>query len=253
MGYSIGQVARIAGITVRTLHHYDDIGLLVPSGRTPAGYRTYDHADLERLQRVLTYRELELSLDAIADLLDGDTDPIDHLKRQHTLITERIERLRRLLQTLERTMNAHHSGVNLTADEMLEVFGDFDPEEHAQEAEERWGDTDAWRESRRRAATYSKDDWQQIAAEAEATTTAFATAMRGGKDPGDEAVTDLAEEHRQHITRWFYDCTFEIHRGLAEMYVADPRFAATYDKVAPGLAAFIRDAILANADRADTT
>ena len=225
----------------------------LPRRRTAAGYRTYGHADLERLQRILTYRELELSLDTIADLLDGDTDPIDHLTHQHALVTERIERLRQLLQTLERTMNAHGSGVNLTADEMLEVFGDFDPDEHAQEAEERWGDTDAWRESRRRTATYTKDDWQRMAEEAQATTAAFAAAMGGGKDPGDEPVMDLAEEHRQHITRWFYDCTFEIHRGLAEMYVADPRFAANYDKVAPGLSAFIRDAILANAHRSETT
>ena len=249
MSYSIGQVARLAGVTVRTLHHYDDIGLLVPSGRTSAGYRTYDHTDLQRLQRVLMYRELELSLEDIADLLDGDADPIDHLQRQHTHITQRIERLRRLLETLERTMAANKSGVSLTPEEMLEVFGDFDPGQYAAEAEERWGGTDTWRESRRRAAAYTKDDWQRITGEAEATTSAFAAAMRAAAPADSDAVMDLAEDHRRHITRWFYDCSYEMHRGLAEMYTADPRFAATYDKVAPGLAAFIRDAILANADR----
>ncbi|HTJ35882.1 MAG TPA: TipAS antibiotic-recognition domain-containing protein [Dactylosporangium sp.] len=138
---------------------------------------------------------------------------------------------------------------NLTPEEKRELFGEFDPDRHAEEAEQRWGDTEAYRESARRTARYTKEDWARVKGEASAHTAAFADAFERGVPAGDPIAMDLAEEHREHISRWFYDCSPEIHRGLGDMYVADPRFTANYDTEHPGLAQYIRDAIHANADR----
>src|SRR4051812_43996547 len=144
---TVGAVAQLAGVTVRTLHHYDEIGLVSPGGRSPAGYRIYDEADLDRLHAVLAYRELGFGLEDIAELLAGTGDPLEHLRRQHGLVRARIDHLKRLLGALETTMEAHMSGLRLTPEEKFEVFGDHDPDQHADEARDRWGDTDAYRQS----------------------------------------------------------------------------------------------------------
>src|SRR5690242_6597323 len=239
-GWSVGEVARLASVTVRTLHHYDELGLLVPSGRTASGHRRYEPADLERLQRVLFYRELGFGLDEVALLLDGSgRDPIDQLRDQHRLLVERGERLRAMADAVAATIKAHESGVRLTPEEMFEVFGDFDPTQHADEARERWGDTDAYRESARRTAAYTKDDWVRIKADGDAQLRELATLLASGAPADGDAAMDLAERHRQHISRWFYDCGYDVHRGLAEMYLSDERFTRTFDVLAPGVAQYL--------------
>ncbi|YCK36743.1 TipAS antibiotic-recognition domain-containing protein [Actinomadura sp. ATCC 39365] len=120
---------------------------------------------------------------------------------------------------------------------------------YAAEAEERWGDTHAWAESARRTSSYTKEDWQRHEAEAAALSTRIADAMHADVPADSDLAMDLAEEHRAHLSRWFYDCTYDIHRGLADLYVSDPRFTATFDRTSPGLAAYLRSAILANATR----
>jgi DNA-binding transcriptional MerR regulator len=256
-GYPVGQVAALSGVTVRTLHHYDQIGLVQPSGRTAAGYRQYDESDLVRLQRVLSYRELGLSLDAIRSILDTDGSAegsaLGHLRRQHHLVRDRIARLQRMLEHIDKAMEAAQMGISLTPEEQFEVFGsDWDAEVQsglAEEAEQRWGDTDAWSESRRRTSSYGKQDWLRIKAEASGIEQALAEAKRHGV-PADQApATDLAEAHRAHISRWFYDVTPAMHRGLADMYAADARFARHYDDIESGLAAYLQAAIHANAER----
>jgi DNA-binding transcriptional MerR regulator len=250
MSHTVGTVARLAGVTVRTLHHYDEIGLLTPSGRSDAGYRRYADPDLERLQRILFFRELGFGLDEIKKVMnDGGADASAHLRRQHAMLRERIRRLERMATAVEKALEARTMGVSLTPEERLEVFGDFDPDTHAAEAEEHWGEADAFRESQRRTARYTKADWQRMKEESAAPITALATAMHAGTPADSVAAMDAAEAHRQHISRWFYECTYEIHVGLGKMYVADPRFRATYEKVAPGLAEYLRDAIVANAAR----
>jgi MerR family transcriptional regulator, thiopeptide resistance regulator len=251
--YAVGEVAHLAGTTVRTLHHYDRIGLLVPSERGDNGYRRYLPADLERLQAILFYRELEFGLDDIAALLDGDDGPLDHLRRQHALLLDRRARLDRLVRTLETTMDARRSGVNLTPEETLEVFGDFDPAEHAAEAEERWGHTDAWKQSQARHRSYAKADYQRMKAAADDLNARFVAAMSAGAPPDGDTAMDLAEEARQQIVDWHYDLTHAGHRSLAAMYTADPRFTATYETIAPGLAVYVHDAIVANAARHGVT
>jgi DNA-binding transcriptional MerR regulator len=250
MGHTVGEVARMTGVTVRTLHHYDEIGLLSPSARTAAGYRRYAAPDLDRLQHILAYRALGFPLDRIAALLDDpDADMLSHLRRQHQLLSERNDHTQRMLTALERMMEAHQMGYQLTPEERFEVWGDFNPEEHEAEAERRWGDSDAFRQSQARAKRYTKDDWLAIKQESEETSQRLVAAMRAGIPATSPEVMDLAEEHRRHISRWFYDCSYEIHRGLGQMYVDDPRFTATYEGIAPGLAVYLRDAIVANADR----
>ncbi|WP_263167020.1 MerR family transcriptional regulator [Streptomyces sp. SCSIO ZS0520] len=250
MDYSVGQVAGFASVTVRTLHHYDEIGLLVPSRRSASGHRRYTDPDLDRLQQILFYRELGFPLDQIAALLDDPgTDPRAHLRRQHRLLTERIDRLRKMAAAVENAMEARSMGINLTPEEKFEVFGDFDPEEYAEEVAERWGDTEAYEESRRRSASYTKEDWERIRREADELTRRFLALMDAGEEPGSEAAMDAAEDHRQWISRNHYTCSYEIHTCLGEMYVNDERFTRTIDQAREGLAAYQREAILANAVR----
>lgn len=249
MSYSVGQVAGLAGVTVRTLHHYDSIGLLSPGGRSLAGHRRYEDADLDRLQQILFYRELGFPLDEVAALLDDpDTDPRAHLRRQHRLLSDRIAALTRMAAAVEHAMEARKMGISLTPEEKFEVFGDKDPEEHAEEAERRWGGTELYAESQRRAARYTKDDWKRMQAEVAEWGERYGALLAAGEPPEGEAATTLAEAHRQHITTWFYDCDLTLHRGLGDLYVSDERFRAFYDSMGPGLAEHLRAAIHANAD-----
>ncbi len=252
MSWSVGDVARLAGVTVRALHHYDEIGLLSPGGRTASGHRRYDEADLQRLQQLLFYRELGFGLDQVAELLDRpDADPVEQLSRQHALLEERAARLAAMADAVARTIQARKTGVSLTPEEMFEVFADFDPSQYADEAEERWGRTQAYQQSQARTSQYTKDDWVRLQAEAAEVNGRFAAAMAAGLAPDSTEAMDAAEAHRRQISRNFYDCGYDIHRGLAQMYVEDERFTKTYEDVAPGLARYVHDTVLANAQRAD--
>ncbi|TCB91005.1 MerR family transcriptional regulator [Micromonospora zingiberis] len=248
MAYTVGQVARLAGVTIRTLHHYDEIGLLAPSGRSSAGYRRYGDADLERLQLVRYYRELGFPLEQIAEILaDPASDPGAHLRRQHELLTVRIKRLQEMVAAIEFAMEASKLNIQLTPQERFEVFGDFDPDAHAEEAEQRWGGTEAYRESNRRASGYTKADWLRFKAETEDWGRRIVALMSSGAPADSPAAMELAEEHRQQISQWFYECSYEIHTGLADMYLADERFLAHYEAMAPGLGQYLHEAIHANA------
>ena len=253
MSYSVGQVAGLAGVTIRTLHHYDEIGLLSPSGRSSAGYRIYEESDLRRLQQILFYRELGFTLEEIATIVnDPRTDTVGHLRRQRGLLIARIERLSAMVTAIEHEMEAKMRGIRLAPEERFEVFGNFKPEDYAEEAQQRWGNTEAYRQSQRRVATYNKEDWLKIKAEEEEVRASLAAAFAAGSGPDSEEVMAAAEAHRQHISRWFYECSYDVHRSLTDMYVNDERFRANCDALAPGLAQFIRDAAHANADRAAT-
>ncbi|MFJ4470201.1 MerR family transcriptional regulator [Streptomyces sp. NPDC089424] len=250
MSYSVGQVAGYAGVTVRTLHHYDGIGLLAPSERSHAGHRRYSDADLDRLQQILFYRELGFPLEEVAALLDDPAaDPRAHLRRRHELLTARIEKLQKMAAAVEHAMEARAMGIDLTPEEKFEVFGDHDPDQYEDEVRERWGGTDAYRQSRERTSSYTKEDWKRATEEFDAIHRRMADLMAAGTPADSEAATDTAEEHRLFITRSYYDCSHEMHSCLGEMYVSDPRFTATYEKIRPGLAVYLRDAIKANEAR----
>jgi len=244
--FGIGAFARVAQVSVRTLHHYDHIGLVVPSIRTPAGYRGYTDADIERLHLVLVYRSVGMPLDEIRALLDDSSaDVLEHLRRQHTLLRERAERLQHTIKAVEDLMNAHREDIQLTAQEQVEIFGTtVFSEEYAVEAEERWGQTDAWKQSQQRVSTFSKQDWIAIKAEGDALLEALAQAKRRGVEPGSDEANELAARHRASIER-FYDCGDEMHRNLVEMYLADERFTRYYDAVESGLAQFLHHIVVA--------
>ncbi|MGY2002724.1 MerR family transcriptional regulator [Blastococcus sp. SYSU DS1024] len=247
---NVGEVAALAGVTVRTLHHYDRIGLLSPSGRTAAGYRQYAPADLERLHQVLLYRELGFPLEEVATLLDDPSaDPAEHLRRQHRLLRDRLDRTSAMVAAVEKEMEARAMGISLTPEERFEVFGDWLPEEYAAEAEEKWGGTDAWAQSQQRTRTMTKDDWLRVKAESDDVERRFAEALAAGVPADSAPAMDLAEEHRQQISRNFYDCPPEVHAGLGRMYVEDERFTAYYERIAPGLAQYVSAAVQANAAR----
>ncbi|ULE34870.1 MerR family transcriptional regulator [Mycobacterium sp. IDR2000157661] len=247
---TVGTVAALTGVSVRTLHHYDHIGLVVPSVRTPAGYRGYTDADIERLHLVLVYRSVGLALEEIRTLLDdAQADVLGHLQRQHRLLLEQADRLEHTIKAVEELMSAHRSGIQLTAQEQVEIFGSTAfGDEYAAEAQERWGDTEPWKQSQQRVATFTKQDWIGLKAEGDALLRALADAKRSGIAPGSPEADALAERHRASIER-FYDVDHQMHVGLAEMYVADERFTRYYDDAEPGLAQYVRDIIVGRSDR----
>lgn len=178
--------------------------------------------------------------------------PSAHLRRQRDLVSERIRRLQRLSAAVERTLEARRTGVQLTPEEKFEVFGSEYQESWETEAEEQWGDTDAWKQFRGRSTAYSKTDWQCIQAEGAGLNSRLVEALTAGVQADSSEAMDLAEEHRRYMAEHFYDCSYTVHRGLAAMYLADARFTVFYENLTPGLAQWLHDAITANADRAET-
>ena len=247
--WTVGQVADVFGVTVRTLHHYDEIGLLTPSERSRAGYRLYTDEDLTRLQQIVVYRRLEMPLEEIATLLERDEDAVAHLRRQREAVMTRLDELADIVVAIDRALEREMSDQPATTEELKELFGDGFKDEYQQEAQERWGDTDAWKQSAARTKGYTKADWAEVKAEMEAVGAAFVAAKRSGEPATGEAAMDAAEAARLQIHNRFYDCSYDFHRNLGDMYVADPRFTKTYEDQEPGLAQYVRDAIHANADR----
>lgn len=240
---TIGDVARLAGITVRTLHHYDDIGLLTPSERRSNGYRGYTDADISRLQQILTYRELDLGLDEIARVLDEPSDTIEALGKARLRINDQVEKLRRIAAGLDAAIEAETKGTRMTPEEKLEAFGDFDPDEFADEARERWGGTGAYEDSVRRTSAYTPADWKRQRAETDEIYQALLALMAAGTPEHSPAAAALVDAHRASITKWFYRCTPEIHAGLGAMYVTDERFRSNINASGDGLAEYLSAAI----------
>jgi DNA-binding transcriptional MerR regulator len=250
MGLTVGEVASLASVSVRTLHHYDRIGLLKPSERSESGYRHYSDDDLEVLQQILFFRELGFGLAEIARIMhDPSFDRLEALRLQRRMLKDKSAQLALMAEAVEAAIDATKGGVTLDANDMFEVFGEFDPKEYEKEAEERWGSTDAYKESARRAARYTKTDWQRFKEESDAINAAIVAAMDAGLPADSVEAMDSVERHRMQIGASFYPCSHDMHCGLAEMYIADPRFAANYEKIREGMALYMHDAILANAKR----
>jgi DNA-binding transcriptional MerR regulator len=250
MGLTVGELARLASVSVRTLHHYDELGLLTPSEHTEAGYRVYTDADLATLQQVLFFKELGFGLADIARIMHDPTfDRLEALRMQRRMLGDKAAQLDLMVEAVDAAIDATEGGVVMDKDDMFEAFGDFDPKEYEAEAEERWGNTDAYKESARRTKRYTKEDWIAVRKETEAVNDALAALLAAGVPADDPRAMDQAEQHRLNIDKRFYPVSYEMHVGLAEMYIMDPRFTANYEKVAPGLAKYMHDAILANAAR----
>lgn len=249
---AVGQVAERFDITVRTLHHYDEVGLLSPSRRSHAGYRLYSDDDITRLQHVVVYRRLGFALEEIALLLEHPESAEQHLRRQRAAVMSGLDEMRDLVTAIDRALEKEGSGMKMTTQERKELFGDdyadHFPDEYANEAQQRWGDTEAWKQSQERTREYTQQDWLQVKAESDAVDAAFVTAFDTGEPATSLAAMDAAELHRTSVER-FYDCPHEFQRHLGDLYLTDPRFTAFYEDRRTGLTRYVRDAIHANADR----
>ncbi len=248
MTFTVGELSRLAGITVRALRHYDEIGLVRPSQRTDAGYRIYDERDVLRLQQVLVFRELGVPLDQIGTVIatagDASHEREALLRKHRGALADKRARLDQMLAAVDEALAALEKGKTMQPIDVKKIFEGFDPAGYAEEAEQRWGKTPAYQESARRTATYGTAEWEEIRRESEEIYARLAAQMQQGAAVTAPDVQAAVEDHRAHIERWFYPCPREMHHGLGEMYVADPRFTANLDKVAPGFAQFLRDAIV---------
>ena len=241
--WTVGDLAEMAGVTVRTLHHYDRIGLLHPMAWTASGYRLYEAPQLDRLHLIRLYASAGVPLPEIRRILDDPGfDRITALKHHRQRLAEQQRQTRALITNLDRLIR----GETVSTDSM---FDGTQPKEWEEEAKERWGQTDSWKISKRRTKKYTPADWKRIRGEQEDIEATLAALMAAGTPADGPEAMDAAEQARLHTDRWFYPCSHTAHAGLGKMYTDDPRFAAHYDKRSAGLSVYVRDAILANTAR----
>ncbi|MDP4143345.1 MAG: MerR family transcriptional regulator [Bacillota bacterium] len=246
MSYKVKEVADIVGISVRTLHHYDQIGLLKPESISPAGYRLYTDKDLERLQQILFFKELDFNLQEIKEVLDSPGFDRKHaLKAHRELLIEKKKRLEKIIKSVDSTIDSIEGGIEMGKKEMFDGFDMSEIEKHkekyAEETRQKYGNTYAYKESQKKTSQYKKEDWARIMSRSEEIYKKVIANM--DKGPADKEVQEAVAELRQHITDSFYNCTPEIFRGLGDLYVNDERFTANIDKYKPGLAKFLREAM----------
>jgi DNA-binding transcriptional MerR regulator len=241
-GHTVRSLARLAGVSVRTLHHYDAIGLLRPGRRSAAGYRLYGEGDLLRLQQILFYRELDLPLSEIALILDDPGfDPAESLRGHRKALEAKLGRLHRLLRTLDETLAHFTGGPMLTDAELYQGFPPERIESIRREARERYGEEKV-ADSERRAKAMGKERWAQVQGEAAAINRDLAALMAAGAEPGSAGTRAAVARHLAWI-RNFWTPDADSYRGLGRHYVEHPEFRAFYDKAAPGLAEYLRRAI----------
>ncbi len=242
--YKINEVSKLIGVSIRMLHHYDKIRLLEPSKRTDSNYRMYNDDDIAILYQILLFKELEFPLQEIKQILDDkDFNRKEALKAQRNLIFKKKQRLERILESIDDTIE--NLGGETMSKDNFKAFGYEEVKKHQEkykeETEKRYGNSDAYKESQEKTSKYSKNDWENIMEEASGIYEELAKLRE--KDPSDNQVQDLVEQWRNHISTNFYNCTIEIFRGLALMYVADERFTKNIDKYGEGLAQFMSDAM----------
>jgi DNA-binding transcriptional MerR regulator len=254
--YQIKDVADMAGVSTRALRHYDEIGLLTPSVRSAAGYRLYTDADLLRLQQILIGRSLGLALEDIRKSIDDPAlDRKKLLRQQRDALIARAQSTANMIRSidaaialLEQPRTEETDTVNNQSIDMKKLFDGFDPAQYEKETEQRWGHTDAYKESARRTRGYTESDWLKLKTESTEIMNDAIVLLRSGVKPVEPQAMDIAERHRLWMDRWFYPCSKGMHVKLADMYEGDPRYAKHFNDFADGLASFLSDAIRANAE-----
>lgn len=232
----IKEFAEVTGVSVRTLHYYDEIGLLVPAFVDKAtGYRYYDDKSLLRMQEILFYRELDFSLKSIREILSSPNyDKNKVLKEQKKMLMLKKERLERLISAIDGAVKGEN---------IMKAFDNSEFEKYKAEAKEKWGKTDAYKEHAEKTKHYSKEKWDNLAEGMNHIFAEFAICMNNGENPDSTNAQSLVKMLQNHITENYYLCTNEILAGLGQMYVADERFKNNIDKNADGTAEFICEAI----------
>ena len=244
--YTIGQLAKIAGVTTRTLRYYDGIGLLKPTETSEAGYRLYGREQVDALQQILFYRELGVGPEEISRILGAPSfDRQRALEGHLRLLTARRERLDALIGTVGKTLEAQKGGLIMTDEEKFEGMKrrlvDDNEKQYGAEVRALYGD--AVDESNAKLMGMTPAQFARMEALSAEVNEALKTAMQTA-DPAGEAARRLCALHKQWLMCTWTRYSVAAHRGLAQMYVDDPRFAAYYDNVAPGAAIFLRDALL---------
>ena len=239
MYFSVKELATLSGVSIRTLHYYDKIGLL-PAERRPSGYRIYSQDHVLLLQQILLQKSMGLSLEAIKQAMQAeDFDVTAQLKTQRAFLLKRAEDMQAMIAAVDAALAkaGDPSGEDLTA-----LFGGFDPSLYAEEAEQRWGQTEAFKTASRRTKSYSSADWAKIKSEEAAIWTDAASAMTSGADCNSEAAGKLSERHRQHIDRWYYAISGTAYAALGDLWESDARFIANIDAYAEGLTGWFAEA-----------
>ena len=236
MKMRIQEFARLTGVSVRTLHYYDEIELLVPACvDKDTGYRYYDQASLLRMQEILFYRELDFSLKSIGQILSSPNyDAKQSLSEQRNLLILKKERLERLISAIDHAMKGEN---------VMSAFDNSKFDAYKAEARQRWGNTDAYREHAERTKNYSKTKWKELAGEMNEIFAELALCMKNGETPDSAEVQNLVKALQDHITGNYYPCTNEILAGLGQMYAADKRFRSSIDGNGDGTARFVSEAI----------
>lgn len=249
MHFTVKQLAKLAGVSPRTLHYYDQIGLLQP-GRDPAnGYRIYQRPAVLRLQQILFLRELGLSLEAIQTALDRpDFDLLRALEQHRQALRARQDHLARLVQTVERTILYLKGSIEMESQELFGGFSEEEEQRYTEEARQEWGDSQAFAESQKRWGGYSKEQKQRILDEGNQVYRQIVAAMPHGP-ASPQAQAGVAAWHA-HL-RYFYEPSTEMLLGLADLYNDQPEFAANFARIHPQLAVFMRQAVQAYCARQD--
>jgi DNA-binding transcriptional MerR regulator len=249
VSHSVKQLAKLAHISVRTLHFYDETGLLKPSSIKSNGYRVYEEKELLRLQQILFFRELEFPLAEIKKIMNAPGfDIVQALKSHKKLIEVKQKRLTGLLATIESTIKSMKSKKPIEEKALYDHFDDAEQKKYQQEAKERWGNTEAYKQSQERTKHWTKADYEKLKKDGDTfMKTVVATMPKG---IASKEIQTLVQQWREGINV-FYDTNIEMCRNLATMYTADPRFTKYYEKYAKGLAVFWRDAIYYYCDRAE--
>jgi DNA-binding transcriptional MerR regulator len=238
--YTVKQIAELANISVRTLHHYDDIGLLRPTKVGANGYRYYDDSALIRLQQILLYKEMDMELMQIKEILDNPNfDPIQALHAHRKALMHRAERLADLINTVESTIVHLGGGKPMSNKKMFGGFSDEQQKDYEREIRLEYG-PDKVNESVKRWKNYSEAQKQAIMDEGNAIYTAIVSAIEA-KTPAD-SIDDLMRRWHQHI-RYFYEPTLEILRGLGDMYTTHPDFITNFKAMHPDLGEYMKVAI----------
>lgn len=235
----ISEVAKLTGITVRTLHYYDEVGLLKPSEITEAGYRLYSREDLEILQQILFFRELDFPLSQIKEIMNNPNyDKEEALKKQKELLIQQRQRIEGLIKLIEKRIEGDNN-MSFKEFDMNEI--EENKKKYAKEVKERWGTSKAYEESEKKTSSYNKEKWGDINQETSEIFKGFAELRNS--DPGSEEVQELVRRWQKYITDNFYTCTNEILSGLGLMYVEDERFKENLDKNGEGTAKLMAEEI----------
>ncbi len=246
--WTIGEVARLAGVTTRTLRHYDAVGLLRPTGVAAGGRRLYGPEELLQLQQILVLRSLGVGLETVAEILAEDgagTEQVrlERLREHHARLLAERDRFDRLARTVESTLRSLEGGEEMAA---KDLYAGFDNSQYEAEARERYGDEMVDR-SNASWAGLGPEGQARHAEEHTAVSTGLAGLLTQGVAVTDPRVQALVERHYRWVAT-FWTPNREAYIGLGQMYVDDERFTATYDAFAPGLAAYLRDAIAVYAE-----